>query len=230
MAKMVRIRTVCDGCTADGRGDNDVDTATYGPVEGRTVDLCPEHRATLWDPLVEFVRTHGEPVGKVRKRTTASVARVVRAVPDNHHTAPQPVAGMADKVNKKTRRAGRKERARRDAVAAQVSPEVSSSDVPTPISMAHPCPLCAKVMASTNALQVHLNTQHGTTAGEVFGGTCPVCNHEGTPTGLGTHARMAHGVDGGVPALFREAVRRGDPYGVMAARAEVVARMLGATG
>jgi cytochrome c5 len=106
----------------------------------------------------------------------------------------------------------------------------SSSGAAASSSETFPCPLCAKVSRNTNALQVHLNTQHGVTAGEVYGGTCPLCNHEGTPSGLGTHARMAHRVDGGVPALFREAVAAGDPYGVFAGRAAVIAGMLGATG
>jgi hypothetical protein len=182
--------------------------------------------------LVEFFHTYGQTPGKVRKRTTSTVARVVRAVPDGKvHTLPDP-APAAGTPNKKTRRAGRKERARREAIATghPSSVAASSSEAVTPLSTSHPCPLCARVSPSTNALQVHLNTQHNTTAGEVFGGVCPVCNHEGTPQGLGVHARMGHKVDGGVPALFREAVAAGDPYGVVAARTAVVARMLGATG
>jgi hypothetical protein len=68
---------------------------------------------------------------------------------------------------------------------------------------------------------LHLRAAHNTTGTAVYGGTCPVCNHDGAPAGLGTHGRTAHGATS-VHALFAMATAAGDPHGVITSRAQAI--------
>lgn len=84
------------------------------------------------------------------------------------------------------------------------------------------CLLCQEEYAGTAGLRGHLGTVHGltdTTIGSVYGDVCPVDGEDmghGKQSATG-HARGVHRANN-VSKLFERAIKKGDPYGVVAAR------------
>jgi hypothetical protein len=206
--KRTVVNLTCDACTA-WKGAEVTDGVVSVPVPGgQTVDLCPAHHDAT-RRVFELVAEWGvTPERSRRSRAVpadaprSSAPEVVNGhtAPQNGHTAPQ------------NRRGGKRARERRErAQTATHAP--------------YACPLCGHAPPSGHALTIHFRSVHNMTGGDVYGGRCPLCTHDGTPNGLGVHARAVHGVEGegAVAALFAQATATGDPYGVLAARAEDVA-------
>lgn len=79
------------------------------------------------------------------------------------------------------------------------------------------CYLCSAPMRA-DRMSSHLKQVHGSTLKDVYGVWCPVCMEEKVSVqGVGTHARLAHGLPGVVDAWVA-VEQAGDPDGVVAAR------------
>lgn len=203
--RQVQVILTCDACSAWHDAEVAEGVATVPASGGQTLDLCPDHRETM-APFLALVAEWGQspdgaasrPVGARRRGRTPSPAAEVPAQDAPATAPPAP----------KNRRGGKRARARRAAATA------------APGSFA--CPLgCDHTTATPHGMGQHLRATHGRTASEVFGGTCPLCNHVGTAAGMGVHARLSHG-SGSVYALFAQATAEGDPHGVIASRVKAV--------
>jgi hypothetical protein len=197
--RKIEILVTCDACAAWHQTDNSTDVATVPVSAGQTLDLCGSHRTDL-APFLALIAEWGQAPERNhggRKRATVAVEATSAAVaPVEAPRAPN-------------RRGGKRARQRR-----------TNAQQGTPTALL--CPLCSAPAASADSLGGHLRTQHQTTGQVVYGGVCPVCNHDGSPRGLGTHAGQAHGISS-VAALFAVADSQGDPHGVVAARAAALA-------
>jgi hypothetical protein len=192
--RQVQVIVTCDPCKAWHDSENSEGVQTVPVAGGQTLDLCPSHRTDL-APFLALVAEWGA--------TPSSTGRIKRATP----VAPTPVAA-APTGNTPSKRGGKRARARR--ASAEPGAEL-------PLT----CPLCDHVSVSAGALTAHVGSQHQTTLTTLYGGTCPVCAHEGDARGLGTHANKGHQV-GSAAALFALAQSQGDPHGVIAGRALAV--------
>lgn len=83
-------------------------------------------------------------------------------------------------------------------------------------SMDRRCAICSEVVSGSDArFNNHLRDEHSTTATQMFGLECPVCEYTAKNLpGLGTHGYHVHH-SASVPALFDMARKEGDPRGVM---------------
>jgi hypothetical protein len=205
--RQVEIVVTCDPCAAWKGAEVSEGVETVPVAGGQTLDLCPVHREGLRE-VIALIAEWGASPEPTRKRTR----RAPEAAPAR---AGGPPPSPASEVNGKprNRRGGKRARARREGAEAAV---VEAAVERRPV-----CPLCARESASADALASHLSSVHSTTVGEVYGLLCPLCEHVpfASARALGSHGKVAHGVVGGVVALFDRAVDEGDPFGVVAARA-----------
>jgi len=198
--KQVRIRVTCDACAAWHETDNDEGVQTVPAAGTQTLDLCPSHRTDL-APFLSLIAEWG-----------ASTQRASKRAHQNGVTLPSsaPVA-PAEPGSAPNRRGGKRARQRRANASAQPAPTGELT-----------CPLCQHPSASGDALGHHLRLMHSTTTMAVYGDTCPLCGHQGTARGLGSHGGHAHSISG-TAALFAAAQQQGDPYGVIASRVAAMA-------
>jgi len=199
--KQIQILVSCDACMAWHQTDNSTDVETVPASTSQTLDLCASHRTDL-APFLALIAEWGAEPERVSKRRASSAHNGV-TIPSSAAVAP------AQPGNAPSKRGGKRARQRR-----------ANAQQGTPTALV--CPLCAAPSASSGSLGHHLRSQHQTTGADVYGGVCPVCNHDGAPRGLGTHAGTAHGISS-VPALFAVADSQGDPHGVVASRARLLA-------
>lgn len=207
--RQVRIRVTCDACQAWHDSENEKGVETVPVAGGQTLDLCPSHRDDL-APFLALVAEWGVTPERVSKRRGASAP----AAPTSAPVAP----AEAERVP--NRRGGKRARARRANAEQQQAPDtapVVSEGLPLV------CPMCGHSSPNAAALGVHVGAQHQTNLTTLYGGTCPLCNHQGDPRGLGTHAVRAHQLTSAAE-LFAIAHSQGDPHGVIAARALAVAQ------
>lgn len=198
--RQVRIRVTCDACAAWHQAETEEGVQTVPVSAGQTLDLCPSHRSDL-APFLALVAEWGASPEQTRK----SAPPVAPAAPVRNGNAP-------------SKRGGKRARARR-ANQEQSTPTTPAVAVDLPLV----CPLCASTLANADSLGTHLRTQHQTNGVAVYGGTCPVCNHDGDARGLGTHGSKAHNTTS-TAALFALAQEQGDPHGVIASRTQVLAQ------
>ncbi len=198
--RQIQILVTCDACAAWHQSDNSAEVATVPVSAGQTLDLCGSHRTDL-APFLALIAEWGQAPERNGGRKRAAVSAVATSAP----VAP------SEGGNTATKRGGKRARARR-ANAQQAA----AAELPLV------CPLCSSTMATGDSLGHHLRSQHQTTGTAVYGGVCPVCNHDGSARGLGTHAGQAHGISS-VAALFAVADSQGDPHGVVASRARLLA-------
>lgn len=197
--RQIQILVTCDACAAWHQSENSDGVQTVPVGGGQTLDLCGSHRSDL-APFLALVAEWGQaPERNHGGRKRAAGPAVATSAP----VAPEQPARAASK------RGGKRARQRRANAAQAALPLV--------------CPLCSGEMASGDSMGHHLRSQHQTTGTEVYGGVCPVCNHDGSARGLGTHAGQAHAISS-VAGLFAVAQSQGDPHGVIAARAAALAR------
>lgn len=199
--KQVRIRVTCDACAAWHETDNDDGVQTVPAAGGQTLDLCPSHRTDL-APLLALIAEWGaspESSTGRRRATTPVVATSAPEAPERNGNAP-------------SKRGGKRARQRRASAQAPVAE--------APLALV--CPLCEQPAASADSLGHHLRAMHNTTTMAVYGDTCPVCGHQGTARGLGSHGGHAHGISG-TASLFALAQQQGDPYGVISSRVAAMA-------
>jgi hypothetical protein len=204
--RRVEIAVTCDPCLAWKGLDVAEGVETVPVVGGHTIDLCAEHRDGMRAVLALIGEyADGAAVGipatsRLDKRTRGRVERAV------------------EKASKPTRRGGKRERARREAHAAEAAVVVEGLA----------CPLCAENRPTSDAMSTHLRSAHGLTPEAVYGLACPMCGREAaTGRALGTHGRRDHGSTDGVPGLFALAATSGDPLGIVAARARALATEAG---
>jgi hypothetical protein len=64
MAREVIVRTWCDPCLADDKHEEGDEFGPMSLIPGkpRVVALCEVHRKELYDPLIELLTDHGQPV------------------------------------------------------------------------------------------------------------------------------------------------------------------------
>lgn len=196
--RQIQILVTCDACAAWHQSENSTDVETVPVSAGQTLDLCGSHRTDL-APLLALIAEWGQrPERNHGGRKRAAATAEATSAP----LAP------AQASNAPSKRGGKRARQRR-ANASQAA-------------LTLVCPLCASELANSDSLGTHLRAMHHTTGQAVYGGTCPVCNHDGSPRGLGTHAGQAHSISS-VALLFAQAQAEGDPHGVVAGRAKVLA-------
>jgi hypothetical protein len=204
--RQVRIRVTCDACQAWHDSENEDGVQTVAVAGGQTLDLCPSHRSDL-APFLNLVAEWGAaPTAQGSKRGRTPTA------PNSSPVAPAATGNLPSK------RGGKRARQRR-ANAEQQAPGAAlpvSGDLPLT------CPLCQGIFSTPDSLGVHTRMQHGRKLTDLYGGTCPVCAHQGDPRGLGTHGARHH-QSPSAAHLFALAQQQGDPHGVLAARAEAVA-------
>lgn len=201
--RQVSISVSCDPCLA-WKGRDTIEGVETVPIVGtHTIDLCAEHRdgmRAVLDLLGEYA--DGAAVGI--PATSHLDAGTRRAVDRAVEKASPP----------RTRRGGKRERARRAAVEAEAAAVVEGLA----------CPLCTHRAVSADSLGKHLSARHGLNLEAVYGLSCPLCGWEAaTPRALGTHGRKSHETHDGVPGLFARATVEGDPLGTVAARARALA-------
>ena len=200
--RQTRIRVTCDACQAWKGREVEEGVETVPVSHGQTLDLCPDHREGMRAVLALIAEWGAAPVkGSKRNAASTPVATSVPVAPTNGGNLP-------------SKRGGARARQRRSAApAGTVAVNVLA------------CPLCSAQRRDTDSMSRHLKNDHGLVPGAVYGGTCPVCNHAGSPQGLGTHANQAHGIRG-VATLFAQAQADGDPHGVVASRAHTLAQQM----
>lgn len=85
-----------------------------------------------------------------------------------------------------------------------------------------PCPACPQTFTTLASTLAHLQTHHGhkvegSPSLWFFGEKCPVCGIVPDAGLARGHMQSRHGeIRGGLPGLFEEAKRLGDPHGVVA--------------
>jgi hypothetical protein len=198
--KQIQILVTCDACAAWHSTSNSTDVGTVQASASQTLDLCGSHRADL-APLLSLIAEWGATPERGSKRKASSL-------PVASTSAPEAPAQSSNGASKRGGARARQRRANAQAAAVVAAPLV--------------CPLCASEMANRDSLATHLRAMHQTTGTAVYGGVCPVCNHDGSARGLGTHAMRQHHLDSAA-ALFALASSQGDPHGVVAARAAALA-------
>ena len=86
------------------------------------------------------------------------------------------------------------------------------------------CIACDATYAARGGYAAHLTSAHGApktaTISAAYGGRCPLCGYTGEPAGLGAHTGSIHRL--GVAQAFTEAREAGDPFGIVAERAEIL--------
>jgi hypothetical protein len=147
------------------------------------------------------------------KAHSISRAELVQVAPAGIETT-QPEEDIPEAFAKTTKPKTRKPLKRTAASTAVAVRPVNVSAQGKPQD--HPCPFCPDQLTYSGYYS-HVKLRHGFATPQVgHGPNCPVCN---TPhRQLNNHARKDHAPLTNAGQLFAEAVKQGDPHGIVAKR------------
>jgi hypothetical protein len=178
MAREVILRTWCDVCLAKDQNEEGIELPPLHLVPGkpRVVALCEVHRKELFDPLVELLKEHGQPVDPDGNPTPGvrghyQPRRGQRSTPANERKlaeggvpCPFPGCGMVSK----SRPSLQHHTTRMHQVSLDTLEAAPPGEVETVAALpkAYECPDCERTFETPQGRGAHRARAHGYTSGQ----------------------------------------------------------------